>query len=111
MDQIKKILAVMKTHHYWIITGLVFVLATVGYVVSRLSLSSLINDRMKAVTAKYSSLSSVKNSAPTHPNSHSHLEMDKLIGVMSADVKTAWEAQYKRQEKLFFWPEKAFVPG
>ncbi len=53
MDQLKKFLAVMRIYHYWIITGLVFVLATTGYVIARIYLSDEITKRITVVENKY----------------------------------------------------------
>ncbi len=110
MEKLKPFIEFMKKHGFWVLTGIVLIVASVGYYLARSSLTAQIASRSSALDAAYGSVTTVKGQLSTHPNSHSHKMMDEMVGKVTEDVNKAWAAQYARQESIFVWPEQAVPP-
>jgi hypothetical protein len=110
MDKVKEILAAMKKHHFWILTGVLTLLSALGYMLARSSLSETISTRISSLDQKYTLVNTLNTAASTHPNSISNKQMDGIIGKLSEDVRDAWDKQYKNQEEIFVWPQEALLP-
>jgi hypothetical protein len=108
MDAIKKFLKSMSRYQFWLLSGLVLIASVAVFVVTKLSLDKLIATRVTALDEAHKKITGVSGAVPTHPNSYSHQELDKIVNVLKDEVKDAWEMQYKRQAPLLVWPEKAF---
>lgn len=104
MDQVKKFLAIVKKQHFWILTGLIVIVAAVGYVMARMSLSKLIADRKAKVEGAYTDVRTVASSVSLAPNRFSHEQMKKIKQQVASNVADAWGLQYNRQRPLFQWP-------
>ena len=109
MDQVKKFLAGAQKNAFWIVSGLTVVLGMVGYWLSRSSMDKLFTDQSTKIDGQYTSLTTIANSVATHPNSKSHVEMEKIIKGLEEDVQKAWALQYERQAKLLTWPDKTIL--
>ena len=108
MDAIKKQWKKIVQYQFWILSTLVLIASGLVFYLSSSSLSALITARSAKLKGSVDQINSIKSAAPTHPNSYSHVQMDKAVGELEADVKRAWEFQFKRQEHLMKWPRAAF---
>ncbi|XZE35273.1 hypothetical protein SH501x_000762 [Pirellulaceae bacterium SH501] len=108
MDKLKKQLAPVIKHQFWILSVLVLVMAAVVFTMTAMSISKEISSRISAIDSKYSEVQNVSGKISTHPNSASHTEMEKILQVMEKDVEQAWDMQYSLQLDLMKWPDEAF---
>ena len=108
MDVIKKQWKTIVQYQFWILSILVLVASALVFFLSSSSLKALIDARSAKLKGSVDQINSIKSSASTHPNSYSHVQMDKVVAELEADIKRAWEFQFKRQEHLMKWPRAAF---
>jgi hypothetical protein len=108
MDVIKKNLLVVLKFQFWILSGLVLIAASIVFFLTSSSLNALITSRTSALKSTYDKVNTISSSVSSHPNSHSHAEMDKSLVVLEKDIKEAWGIQYRGQIPLMEWPRKAF---
>ena len=105
MDEIKKQLKVVMVYQFWILSGIVLLASGIIFYMTHSSLTEMIDTRTKKIESKYTELTGVKNSVPTHPNAFSHKEMDQVYQSLKVDVRQAWETQYSQQIPLLVWPK------
>ncbi|MEI8213888.1 MAG: hypothetical protein WCI02_17190, partial [Planctomycetota bacterium] len=108
MEDLKKYLSLAAKHSFWIITGLILLLASVVFYLTKSSLDEAISTRMTSLDSTYGKLSQVKGKLPTQPNDKSHVEMEKRLDGLKKDVEQAWRFQYERQKGFLTWPREAF---
>lgn len=108
MDKLKKQLAPVIKHQFWILSVLVLVMAAVVFTLTAMSISKEISTRISAIDSKYTEVQNVSGKVGTHPNASSHTEMEKILQVMEKDVEQAWDMQYSLQLDLMKWPDEAF---
>jgi hypothetical protein len=108
MEDLKKYLGIVAKHSFWIITVLVIILSSVIFYLTKTSLDESITTRISALNASFNKINEVNGKVSTHPNDHSHKEMDQRLTRLKEDVDRAWEFQYERQKELLTWPIEAF---
>ncbi len=108
MEDLKRYMKVVSKYSFWIISGLLLILSSVVFYLTKSSLDESIKSRITALESSFSKISEVSNKATTHPNTHSQKEMDKRLMGLQEDVDRAWEFQYDRQKGLLTWPMEAF---
>jgi len=108
MEDVKKYLAVVAKHSFWILSGLVLILSTAFFYLTRTSLNESIESRKSALNATLNQIQKVEGLVATHPNEFSHKEMRRRLEVLKEDVDKAWEFQYSRQKEFLTWPTEAF---
>jgi hypothetical protein len=108
MGDAKKGLGGILKHHFWILSALVLIAASVGFILTAMGLSKLITDRIGVINSKYGEVQTVSGKLSTHPNEQSHKRMDAMIKDMETDVRRAWQMQYQLQSDLMIWPDDAF---
>ncbi len=108
MDVLKKQWKTIVLYQFWILSTLVFIASALVFFLSSGSLSALIAKRSSALKASVEQINGIKNAASTHPNTFSHVQMDKAVAELQTDIIRAWEFQFKRQEPLMKWPRAAF---
>jgi hypothetical protein len=111
MDQLKNFWKGVLQYQFWILASLVFVVSAVVFFLTQSSLATMITGRTAKLNSTFDQIQQIKGIVPTHPNSHSHTELDKLALKLEGEVREAWNLQYNRQAKLLVWPSKAFPPG
>ena len=104
MDQLKPILAGMKQHRFWIISGIVFLafMATWYLETSRLRTEA---DNLKSTYEQSFSTVSTVGGIQNHPNPNMEKGMDALQAKYYLDLEAAWRAQYEAQVALLKWPD------
>ena len=108
MDVIKKLWNTIFQYRFWILSVLVFFMASVVFFICNSKLAADIAARTKNLDETFDKIKTVSAAVPTHPNSHSHAQMDKGIRVLEKDILEAWHRQYQRQIPLMVWPRGAF---
>ncbi len=108
MDVLKKQWKTIVLYQFWILSTLVLISSALVFFLSSGSLSALIAKRSSALKASVEQINGIKNAASTHPNTFSHVQMDKAVAELQTDIIRAWEFQFKRQEPLMKWPRAAF---
>jgi hypothetical protein len=108
MEDLKKYLAILAKHSFWILTGLVLILSAVFFYLTKSSLDQSIDARKSTLKSTFEKIRGVEGKVSTHPNDYSHKEMEKLLSGLKEDVDQAWEFQYARQKEFLTWPSEAF---
>jgi hypothetical protein len=109
MEDLKKYLSIAAKHSFWIISGLILILASVFFYLTKSELDQAITSRVTALTSAFNTIKTVSGKTSTHPNKHSHDEMERRRDLLKADVDRAWEFQYDRQKRFLTWPAEAFA--
>jgi hypothetical protein len=108
MDDLKKYLKEVSKYSFWIITVLVLILSSAIFYMTKSSLDDAIATRISTLETSFRKISDVSSKAATHPNEHSHKEMDRRLDGLMNDVDRAWAFQYDRQKEFLTWPTEAF---
>ncbi|MFN7733439.1 MAG: hypothetical protein ACK5OB_16195 [Pirellula sp.] len=108
MEDLKRYLNEAAKHSFWIITGLILILASVVFFLTKTSLDQAITSRISALESSFGKINQVKGKVPTQPNDKSHVEMEKRLDGLKRDVEQAWQFQYERQKEFLTWPRDAF---
>ena len=108
MDVIKNQWKIVVRYQFWILSILVLVAAASVYYLTSSSLSALIAARTAKLTSTFEQVNTISSAVPTHPNVHSHAQMDKVVGMLESDIQEAWRLQFKNQIPLMVWPINAF---
>jgi len=105
MDQLKVFWAGVVKFHFWILMVVVALASFGTFYMSRQAIDQEVVSRISTVEGKYRNVSTLNSEVATHPNDFSDEEMKKSVGLMTGDVKSAWESQYNRQRGIMVWPE------
>jgi hypothetical protein len=105
MDQLKVFWTYIVKFHFWILMVVVALASFGTFYVSREAIDQEVTSRISAVEGKYRNVTALNGEIATHPNDFSDEEMKKSVGLMTGDVKSAWESQYNRQRGIMVWPE------
>jgi hypothetical protein len=108
MEDLKRYLNEAAKHSFWIITGLILILASAVFYLTKSSLDQAITSRISALESSFGKINQVKSKVPTQPNEKSHVEMEKRLDGLKRDVEQAWQFQYERQKEFLTWPRDAF---
>lgn len=108
MEDFKRYLNEAKKYSFWIMSGLVLILSSAIFYLTKSELDSAIASRKSALDSAFKSIQSVSSKTSTHPNEASHKEMTKRLDILKQDVAEAWKFQYERQKEFLTWPKDAF---
>ena len=108
MDFIKKQWNNVVLYQFWILSGLVLLVSVIVFYMTSSSLSAVVAERTSKLISTFEQVSTVSSAVPSHPNSFSHVVMDKAAAELEKDIKKAWEKQYTYQIPLMVWPRDAF---
>ena len=111
MDQLKPVIEFCKKQYFWILLGLLSLLSIAGFVMTKMALVAELKTQQSLIDSKYTSVQEVSGKASTHPNEKSHAEMDKVVDKIAVDVRSAWDLQFRRQEKIMQWPKELDYQG
>jgi uncharacterized membrane protein YgcG len=104
MDQVRTILAWLKQHHFWVLTGLVALIALGCWWSAAGTLSAQYEANEQQITAQFNSLSTLRSN-PFHPNEVINEKQITETKEQTASVAEIWEALYERQrEDVLEWP-------
>jgi hypothetical protein len=105
MDQIKKFLENAIAHRFWIAIGTAVFVGGIAWYMTQSKLMQLYAEQESLIKSKYGDLERVRSAVPSHPNESSRVEMERMIGSLTDDVRQAWEEQYRRQTEYMRWPD------
>ncbi len=105
MDQVRKILGWLKQQHFWVLSGLVAVIAIFCWWSASGTLISEFQSNKQAIDTEFASLESLQNK-PFHPND-GIIERQKEEATKQANhVRETWQKLYDRQrENVLEWPD------
>jgi hypothetical protein len=101
MDQVKVVLAVLKKHHFWVLCGIVIVLALVIWAMASSGLAKQYDERKTAIEGKRQGAESIPSQPP---NDDTIAAINKERDELKEGVLAAWEYQYRKQKDLNPWP-------
>jgi hypothetical protein len=108
MDDFKRYMNEAMKYSFWIVSGLVLILASVIFYLTKSELDSAISSRKSTLETAFKNIQAVSSKTSTHPNDASHKEMTKRLDILKQDVAEAWKFQYERQREFLTWPKDAF---
>jgi len=108
MDDFKRYMNEAMKYSFWIVSGLVLILASVIFYLTKSELDSAISSRKSTLETAFKNIQAVSSKTSTHPNDASHKEMTKRLDILKQDVAEAWKFQYERQKEFLTWPKDAF---
>jgi len=103
MDQVKVVLAALGRHHFWVLCGLVVVVALVIYASASADLSGQYQERTAAINGK---VESVQNIGEDPPNQLVIDAKSQEVAKLKDQALRAWEFLYKLQKEKNPWPEE-----
>lgn len=103
MDKLKPILAKLRKHHFWLLSGIVLLTGLIGWWVASGRLSLAYDTNKAKIVGKFSNLDSVLNTA-NHPNGTWTEALGKVTQQEKDIVRTAWETVYNEQKQHLTWP-------
>ncbi|MFN7735455.1 MAG: hypothetical protein ACK5O8_05010 [Pirellula sp.] len=108
MDDFKRYMNEAMKYSFWIVSGLVLLLASVIFYLTKSELDTAISSRKSTLETAFKNIQAVSSKTSTHPNEASHKEMSKRLDILKQDVAEAWKFQYERQKEFLTWPKDAF---
>ncbi len=107
MDQVRTALAWLKKHHFWVLTGLVVLIALGCWWGAAKKMSAKYEADQKTIKGGFDTVESVK-SASFHPNDTINNQEIGEIQKLSKGVAKLWQVLYdKQRENVLQWPTAA----
>lgn len=103
MDQVRKILAVIKKHHFWMLTGLGASIVLVCWFVALSQIDAAYKNNKGVIEGKFNAVKGLQGGEAPSPAWAP--EVVKLTEGLSKDVTNAWAIVYDRQKSVLVWPE------
>src|SRR5690349_11450828 len=103
MDQVRKILAVIKKHHFWMLTGIGASIVLVCWFVAQSQIDAAYNKNKTEIEGKFKAVQGLQGGEAPSPAWAP--EVVKLTEGLSKDVTNAWAIVYDRQKSVLVWPE------
>lgn len=104
MDQLKAFGHWMKKNYFWVICGLVALLAPASWFMATGALQEEMGKRKSTLQAAESTISSITSTA-NHPNEIVHAKMDERIEELVNSVYLVWMEQFEKQQPILTWPD------
>ena len=106
MDKLKVFLGHLKKHHFWLLTGMVVLLALAGWQMATAQLSEEYSANVGKIKSQFETVSRITQT-PEHPNEKFE-EGTKLVALeVKRDVARAWARVYDEQkQKVLKWPKE-----
>jgi hypothetical protein len=104
MDKVKVVLAVLKKHHFWVMTGMVVLLSFIGWFLATSRLWAEYQERKATIEGKFKSLSKINSEERENQQWIDGLEAK--TGQLKVKVRDAWDKVYVEQKtNVLKWPE------
>ena len=105
MDKVKDILAVLRKYHFWVLSGLVVIVALGVYVVASGSLADQYQTGVDRIEGKVQAVQNIGSQGPI--SSPQEIEAGKKqVEARKIDTWEAWKGQYENQQKENPWPQE-----
>ena len=110
MDQLKVYLALLKKHHFWVLSVVVLIVGAAGWFIASTALSNTYKTERAKIDNEFSELQKVTGLAE-HPNEKWKEGMDGLTNQLATRVESAWRLSYEeQQQKVLLWPKELGAP-
>lgn len=104
MDQLRTALVWLKRHHFWVLCGLVAIIAFASWAKASGKLSTLFTQNQSAIKKEFDSVQGLRKE-PFHPNEDVNTKQQAQTKQQAADVAKLWQQLYDRQRKhVLEWP-------
>ncbi len=106
MDQVKKILAVMKQQHFWILCGVISIVGLGSWYATAAKLKSETDANRSQIESAYGKGNAVATTE-NHPNDTMEEKMARRTLALQKDVVAVWDKQYQYQvTSTLVWPDE-----
>lgn len=106
MDQVRKALAWLKQHHFWVLSVLVVLIGLFCWWSASGKMSKLFAENKTKITGGFQTVQSVM-SDQFHPNDNIKQHQLEETSKLSADVTELWQKLYAAQhENVLKWPDE-----
>ncbi len=103
MDQLQQYWAIVKKHHFWILSGLAVLLPLVLCLIAGARLAKAYTDQVGKISSTDSSLQPLTSG--DHANQQWIDHVNNETAALRSNVYTAWKEMYARQQAELKWPE------
>jgi hypothetical protein len=104
MDQLRTALVWLKRHHFWVLCGLVAIIAFGSWAKASGKLSTLFTQNQSAIKKEFDSVQGLRKD-PFHPNEDVNTKQQAQTKQQAEDVAKLWQQLYDRQRKhVLEWP-------
>ena len=110
MDQLKQVMRVLIQHRFWVLSGVITLIAVVIWIMSTSALDAEFQAQKGKIEGQYSKVNQVLG-VVNHPNDFSHKRMDEINAGTRDRVYQAWTAQWERQLAVLTWPTELALKG
>lgn len=105
MDQLRTALVWLKRYHFWVLSGLVAIIALVSWAKASSKLTAMFNQNQSAIKTEFTNVQNLRKD-PFHPNEDVNAKQQEQTKQQAADVATLWKDLYERQrQRVLEWPE------
>jgi hypothetical protein len=106
MDQVRVFLKLLVKYHFWILSVLVLIIATVCWTMASSSLDAKFSQRKTTIDGAFSSMTSLKQQA-TCPNPEVNKANQEKVDEQTKIVMDVWKNLYQRQrDEVLKWPKE-----
>ena len=106
MDQLRTALVWLKRHHFWVLCGLVAIIAFGSWAKASAKLSALFKSNESAIKGEFGNVKKVRDD-PFHPNEDVNSKQQAQTKQQAEAVAKLWQQLYDRQrEHVLEWPEE-----
>jgi hypothetical protein len=106
MDQLRTALVWLKRHHFWVLCGLVALIALVSWAKASSKLTALFNQNQAAIKTEFSNVQNLRTD-PFHPNEEVNNKQQEQTKHQAEGVAKLWKDLYERQRQhVLEWPEE-----
>lgn len=106
MDQVRAFLKQLVKYHFWILSVLVLIIATVCWTMASSSLDAKFSQRKSTIDGAFSSMTSLKQQA-TCPNPEVNKVNQEKVDEQTKIVMDVWKDLYQRQrDEVLKWPKE-----
>src|SRR6266576_3625551 len=104
MDQLRTALVWLKRHHFWVLCGLVAIIAVASWAKASAKLTTLFTTNQNTIKSGFSQVKDVRKD-PFHPNDDVNSKQQAQTKQQADDVAKLWQQLYDRQrEHVLEWP-------
>lgn len=104
MDQLRTALVWLKRHHFWVLCGLVAIIAFGSWAKASGKLSTLFTQNQSAIKKEFESVQGLRKD-PFHPNEDVNTKQQAQTQQQAEAVAKLWQQLYDRQrEHVLEWP-------
>jgi hypothetical protein len=109
MDKVKIYLALLLKYHFWVLSGLVLIIAFSGWGIATAALANYYKTQRAKIDAEFAKMQAITRK-DNHPNKTFEEGVDKLLNKpdgLKASVLKAWDVVYDEQKnQVLKWPEE-----